>query len=150
MKKIPYKDPIQLIIGCLFFIGCIGYIYAVAQACIISLNKEPDVSQMPSFLSNLITTIGAVLATNLGATLGLPKPPEFSLSPLGFISHPIVINFQMTACYVYLLTLLAAAIVWGTKDFTQDPTKVVATIPELTKTFLGVIVGVLAITLTKK
>jgi hypothetical protein len=149
MNEIIKPNPVELITEALFFIGCFGYIYGVFKACIVSLAKVPDVSKMPAFLSNLITTIGAVLATNLGAILGLPKPLP-TLSPFAVFYEPIIINFQITACYIYLLTLLTSSIVWGIKNFTTDPTQIVSTLPDQTKTFLGVLVGVLAITLAKQ
>ncbi|MEO5776688.1 MAG: hypothetical protein ABIQ27_07265 [Flavobacterium sp.] len=149
MNKI-IKDPVEIIIIALFAIGCFGYAYGILKACFISLAKIPDVSKMPAFLSNLITTIGAVLATNLGAILGLPKTETPSLSPFTFFIEPTVTNFQITACLIYLLALLVSSVVWGIKNFTTDSTQIVPTLPDQAKTFLGVLVGVLAITLAKQ
>ena len=50
------KDPTKIIIGALFIIGSLGYMYGVAKACVISLEKQPDVTRMPAFLSNLEST----------------------------------------------------------------------------------------------
>ena len=147
---------IQYLIVFLFAVGGLAYLYGIFKACWISLQKNPVVSDMPAFLSSTITSIGAVLATNLGAVLGITitkASPEFSeavLHPLIAFTTLSVTSVQVIACYLYIISLVAVSIVWGKKDFTPDPNKVVSTIPELTKTFLGVIVGVFAITLAKK
>jgi len=147
---------IQILIVFLFSVGCLGYLYGIFQACWISLQKPVNVDAMPAFLSSIITSIGAVLATNLGAVLGIaisnPKS-EYStkfFSPFTVFAKPGITTVQITACYIYILTLVVVAIVWGIKKFTTDPKQIVSTIPELTKTLLGVIVGVFAITLAKK
>ncbi|MCW3105699.1 MAG: hypothetical protein JWQ09_205 [Segetibacter sp.] len=153
------NNAVEILIVFLFSVGCLGYLYGIFKACWISLQKKPKVSDMPAFLSNTITSIGAVLATNLGAVLGfaiagftngLVDMNKAALKPLLFFTDPSITSVQITASYVYILTLVAVSVVWGIKKFTTDPLLVVSTIPELTKTFLGVIVGVFAITLAKK
>jgi len=148
------KKSIEILIAFLFAVGCLAYIYGIYQACYISLQADPDLSKMPAFLSSIVTSIGAVLATNLGAVLGIAIAAptssfaQASWKPLAVFTSPTPTNVQITACYLYVLILVVVSIVWGIKDF--DTVHVVSTIPELTKTFLGVIVGVLAITLARK
>jgi hypothetical protein len=139
----------------LLLIGCAGYAWGIVVACKLSLQKPPNPSEMPPFLAGVVTTIGAILATNLGAVLGIEivKQPntlsENVFKPLIFFSDASYRNLQITALYFYLLSLVTAAIGWGIKKFTSDPAEIVTIIPELTKTLLGVIVGAMGILLAK-
>ena len=150
------EKAIQILIVFLFSLGCLGYLYGIFQACRISLQKIVNVDDMPPFLSNIITNIGAVLATNLGAVLGIAinnpasKYNMMFLNPFTNFAQSGITGAQILACYIYTLALVVVAIVWGIKKFTTDPKQIVSTIPELTKTLLGVIVGVFAITLVKE
>ncbi|WP_316753720.1 hypothetical protein [Pedobacter gandavensis] len=151
------NNAVQILIVFLFSFGCLAYLYGIFKACWISLQKTPNVADMPIFLSSIITSIGAVLATNLGAVLGIAitnLTSEFTeaalLRPFAIFSDPSITTVQITACYIYILTLAGTSVVWAFKKFTTNPTEVVSTIPELTKTFLGVIVGVFAVILAKK
>ena len=148
------SQPVKLLIGILVFIGFIFYFYGVWQACAISLEeikpgKTPRV--MPEFLASVVTAIGAVLATNVGAVLGIAitqSASKYRLSkswnPANFFSQTE--TMQTVACYVYIICLFGAAIVWGKENFRTD---VVTIIPEMAKTLLGIIVGCLAISLNK-
>jgi len=147
---------VNILIGFLFSVGCLAYLYGIYKACAISLQKNPVLSDMSPFLSSIVTSIGAVLATNLGAVLGFTiSDPNSALAeaarnPFSVFSNPTPSNEQVMACFLYVLTLFAVSVVWGIKKFTDDPLQVVPTVPQLTKTFLGVIVGVFAIILVKK
>lgn len=151
--------PIEILIGFLLLLGCAIYVYGVSIACIYSLDKplwdeSVKVREMDSFLSGAVTTIAAVLSTNLGAILGIATSNTASSlnklstwNPIRIFTNPDPTVFQTTACYIYVLSLVAAGIVWLILGFKEDSKNLVALIPEMTKTLLGVIVGALAISL---
>jgi hypothetical protein len=156
-KSVAPLNPIQILIAFLFAVGCLAYIYGVYKASFLSLQHPSRAAEMPGFLSSVITSIGAVLATNLGAVLGIaitvPKSvfnKKALLNPFSVFAESAATAVQIIACYVYILTLVAAAIVWARLDFTVDVKTVVSTIPEMTKTLLGVIAGVFAVILAKQ
>lgn len=145
------RSPIQLLFTFLVAIAGIAFIYGITIACHISLQEVPDVSKMPSFLSYLVISISVVLATNFGAVVGFTvkvKDSNFrkqnNWNPLNVFSSDTPTVLQTTACYLYLLGLLAAAVVWANKDFTEDTARIVPLLPQLTNSLLGAIVGALA------
>ncbi len=148
------NKPIAYLLGFLVFIGCGAYVYGIAQACIKSWPKDGADYEVAAFLTSTVTSIAAVLSTNLGAVLGITVSNPTSKfrtteawNPVSFFKSPSPSVIQTIACYVYILSLITAGIVWAYRDFTEDPDKIVPLIPELTKSLLGVIVGVLAISL---
>lgn len=107
---------------------------------------------MPGFLSDLVTSIAAVLATNFGAVLGLPpaRAALFSLSSAGaesLFTGDLTDVAQRVACWLYMIGLVAAAIVWAIKNFTTDDKQIVPLIPQLTRSLIGVAIGALAVIL---
>ncbi|WP_373060014.1 hypothetical protein [Zunongwangia sp. H14] len=148
------NKPITYLLGFLIFIGCGAFVYGIAQACLKSWPHHGNDYEIAAFLSNTVTSIAAVLSTNLGAVLGITvsnPTSKFreskSWNPLSLFTSPSPSAIQTIACYVYILSLIAAAIVWAHRDFITETNKIVPLIPELTKSLLGVIVGVLAISL---
>lgn len=148
-------DPIGILKILLIAIACVSFIYGIYKACKISWPlDDPDTSLMPAFLSNLVTSIAAILATNLGAVVGFTVTNESSIfrdsstwSLTNLFTENASGSWQTLACYIYILGLLAAAIVWARKNFTADDSEIMSLIPQLTKSLVGVIIGVLAISL---
>jgi hypothetical protein len=70
-------------------------------------------------------------------------------NPLMLITDPTPTRFQVASCYLYLVSMLAALIVWVKLGFEVDPDKIVSIIPELSRTLTGVAVGALAIVLNR-
>ena len=146
------SKPILYLLAFLIFTGCVAFIYGISQACIKSWPMANGDYLIPIFLSSTVTSIAAVLSTNLGAVLGITiSNPTSSLrnlktwNPINLFINPSPTVFQTVACYVYIVSLTAAAIVWAHRQFVSE--NIVPLIPELTKSLLGVIVGVLAISL---
>ncbi len=106
-------------------------------------------ANMPAFLTHVMTTIGGVLATNLGAVLGLTVAQSAGLISAESLPWyaPTAANLQVIAAYVYVVGLLAATGLWAAKRFTAGQDHVVSTLPELAKTLLGVMAGALAVML---
>ena len=155
------NKPINYLLGLLVFLGCGLFAYGIGQACILSWSPNNSSYDMASFLTSSVTSIAAILSTNLGAVLGITFSTPDSNSrfkrnesenwnPISFFKDPNQTNIQIIACYVYILSLIVAGIVWAHRDFITETNKIVPLIPDLTKSLLGVIVGVLAISLNTK
>jgi hypothetical protein len=150
------NKPIRYLLAFVVMIGCGAFVYGVYLACYVSWFNPARHGkyEIPIFLASTVTSIASVLSTNLGAVLGITiiindskfsQPKAWNL--LSLFTDPNPTNIQTTACYVYILSMLGAAIVWAHRDFENDALRIVYLIPELTKSLLGVIVGVLAISL---
>jgi hypothetical protein len=150
--------PIIYLLAFLIFIGCAVFVYGISVAICVSWCCEGSACKIAPFLSSAVTSTGAILATNLGAVLGITinnPASNFrqskSWNPLTFFSNPSPTIIQTAACYVYILSLLASAIVWAHRGFDgTETTVVVPLIQEMTKSLLGVIVGALAVALNTK
>lgn len=151
------RNPIQNLLGLFIYLGCAFYIYGIALACIKSWPPGAVDFDFKVFLATTVTSIAALLATNLGAVLGITiTNPNSSFhktktwNPLSAITNPEPNKYQVIAIYVYVASLLACTIVWGKKGFTEETTHIIPIIPEMTKTLIGVIIGSLALGLNIK
>ncbi len=127
------------------------YLYGVGMAIYITYTDVPPTGQTELILNPnivfIVTSIGGVLATNFGAIVGLPAP-ELSKSIRLDGDGPKKV--QIIAAYIYVIGLVTALVSWMLESFSEDPKEVVALIPELSKTLIGVFVGTLAVHLGKK
>lgn len=151
------KKQFQNLLGLFIILGCAFYIYGIVLACIKSWPAGPVDFEFRVFLSTSITSIAALLATNLGAVLGISITNPNSTfkkantwNPFTAITDPEPNKYQAIAIYVYVASLLACGIVWAKKGFTEDSTHIIPIIPEMTKTLIGVIIGSLALGLNIK
>ena len=146
----------ETLISLLVILASAGFAAGIGAAGYYTLKKRP--ADMPRFLVQLVTTIGGVLATNLGAVIGFSFkiPPELnaalahplSISAwLGSSAVPVGTQLQLMAAGLYVIGLLVAVMLWGVAHFSDDPAVVVPTLPELSRTLLGVMVGALAVAL---
>jgi hypothetical protein len=132
--------------GILFYLG-IGW----AGWC--TLRGSPE--EMPKFLSQTVSALGGVLATNFGAVIGLQhisKESAGSLaaaySPNALLSlnaSPTFPQLQAYAALFYLVGLTLALALWCFKKFNQKQGEVVSTLPELSQSLLGVLMGGLTV-----
>jgi hypothetical protein len=141
----------------LLLLGVVGLLFlgGIVAAGILSFKSKPG--KMPQFLAHAITTIGSVLATNLGAVLGLnlvEAPGLASTKGLYDLNQipslpqaPSTPELQVLAAWVYVIGLIVAFVMWAIKWFPTKPEEVVNTLPELSKTLLGVLVGALVVAL---
>jgi hypothetical protein len=134
----------------LFFLVALAglfFLYGVYLA--IRYSNAGTPSQMPEFVTTTTTAIGAVLATNLGAVLGLKiaEGSRFRSFRIRALADPIPSAIQIGATVFYLLVLLVAFIAWALMKFESDPTLIVLVIPRLSQTLAGVIVGAVAVIL---
>ncbi len=153
------NKPVNNLLAILLLIGCVAYLYGVFYACYISwaANKPPESYVLPSFLANTLTSLAALFSTNLGAVLGISSSnPNSRLrkteawNPLKTWKNPSPPEFQVIVCYVYIISLFACSIVWAHRNFDTDVTQINTLIPEMTKSLLGVVVGVLALSLSNE
>jgi len=129
----------------LFVLACLAGLFFLAgilEAGILTQKGKPE--KMPPFLKQTVTLIGGVLATNLGAVLGISVARGVSPS-LRIWAVPTTQALQMAAVILYVVGLLLAAVFWAINGFKENPNGgpivVVSTLPELTRILLGVIIG---------
>lgn len=90
-----------------------------------------------------VSSIGVLLATNLGSIPGVEIPSrKFSLR--GLSTQEII---RGVAAVMFLLSTGVAFYFWYKTGFTEDPTKVVSTLPELGRILPGVFLASLAVAL---
>ncbi len=152
MKQIPF------FIGWLLVLAAFGlYAYGIEQAIYQSLSKLPP-GQKPSIpepLDVMVSSIGAILLTNLGAVLGISvtNPDsglarKFLLIKAGAAPIPPPLNsrekIQYAGVIIFILALISCFIVWAKKGFSSDAAEIVSVIPQLGKTLIGVVSAYLA------
>ena len=154
------NKPVNNLLGLLLLIGCIAYLFGIGFACVQSWSEGRTSYELPAFLSNTLTSISALFSTNLGAILGISAVknntnfndtatwnPAKTWRKIKKWENPSMSEFQVILCYVYIFALFSCSIVWAHRSFETDVTQVNTIIPEMTKSLLGVVVGVLAFSL---
>jgi hypothetical protein len=136
-------------------IAAVAFIAGVTAACILSFSPDAGKDSLPPFVSATITSIAALLATNLGSILGITvtnPQSHFRIarnwSPLAVFQAPSTTTLQTWGCYLYVGGLLAATVIWGFRGFdSKSASPVVPLIEDLAKSLAGIIVGSVAIAL---
>lgn len=137
------------------------YLYGVGFAIFNPLDKDGS-AYIPEPLDNIVSTIGAILLTNLGAVLGISvaKPNSaFARFPLlvgqkGIAPDPVSQRetIQYIAVIVYMVVLVACFFKWASVAFVKDgdPKKVVPIVIQNGKNLIGVIAAYAAYILSNK
>jgi hypothetical protein len=99
------------------------------------ISGAPKPNLMPDIAVYFVSTVSALLLTNLGAYLGISVTrvkwrPESDSGWLQFI-----------AVILYVLALTFAAYVWFNAGFTEDESKIVGVIPELSRSGIAVLIA---------
>jgi hypothetical protein len=135
----------------LFLLACIGglfFLVGIVVAGILSHKGKPE--QMPSYFKESVTLMGGVLATNFGAFLGITVS-RGQLPSLRFWTAPPIEAFQISAVILYIVGLLVALFYWSLGGLKENPNEgpivVVSTLPELSRTFMGIVAGALVVVL---
>ena len=142
-----FKDYFILIFFVLAFVLFFWGIYSA-----IYWSNKGDPTKMPRFLRQVVTGCGGVLAANLGAVLGI-KIEQALVQNINLIENLYAIPadttliLQMIAMVLYVVGMIIVFIAWGRLKFTEDPERVVITLPQLTQTLFGICIGALAIVL---
>ena len=150
MLSQPNNEVMKLIVFILLALAAVGFIYGIYSAYEYSILGTPE--DMPAFLHQVVVGIGGVLATNLGAVFGIEiKNPSVhgNGKNLFLLQGKTPSVLQMLAAYLYIIGLGFGLYAWYQLGFTEDLTKIVALIPQLSQTLLGVIVGILVVYLGK-
>jgi hypothetical protein len=111
----------------------------VAARYTLWVEGAPRPNDMPGIVSYFVSAVNGTLAANLGAVLGI------SISLRGWQAPRNTTELlQWIAAGWYLVMLLLATAFWGLAGFTEDETKVVSVLPEMTKNAIGIFIAVLA------
>ena len=157
MKQLP------AIIGWTLLITALGlYLYGIYYA-IFTPNEIKDKTgvitgySIPEPLDTLVSTIGAILLTNLGAVLGISvSQPQSALAGKTLISAKTVESpmskrelIQFIAVITYIVTLISCFITWAHYAFGKEPNTIhiVPLIQQYGKTLIGVITAYIAFVL---
>ena len=109
------------------------------------ITGAPRPDQMPSIVAYFVSAVNGTLAANLGAVLGISAVTRDWHGP-GTKTE----LFQWIAACWYVVMLLVAGALWGRTGFTEAEMSVVPTLPELSKSGLGISIAVLAAVLGVK
>lgn len=149
------KSPVVFYVGWLLLLATVGfYGYGIIHAIVLSLQYGPiDKSKFPEYITTTMSTIQAMLLTNLGVLLGvsIAKPdspiaeqmlfrkssklmePEVAKDPMD-----LRLQIQLFGLVVYIISLVACMITWGINKFSLEPTEVMPLVSESGKMFMGV------------
>lgn len=139
------------LIAILVILGLLTFLYGVGYACVKSWpKKNSSTPGIPEYISLTLTNIATILGTNVGGVIGITiaKPgtnynKAVFWNPSMLISDPNPTSLQVIACYVYIIALLATLVVLVHQNF--DKGKVVPVVYDLSKSFLGMILGAMAV-----
>ena len=99
----------------------------------------PVPDAMPTIAAYFVSAVNGTLAANLGAVLGI------SISLRGWSSpRDLTERLQWFAAGWYVAMLLVAMGFWWKAGFTEDSSKVVSILPEMTKNGVGIFIAILA------
>jgi len=103
------------------------------------VDGAPRPGDMPGIVSYFVSAVNGTLAANLGALLGI------SISLRGWRGPKNATEvLQWVAAGWYVAMLLLAAAFWGWAGFTDDASKIVSLLPEMTKNAIGIFIAILA------
>lgn len=151
----PLRPLILLIVG----FAALAYIGGILWAGIASIKCPKVPVQIPDLVTQAITSIGAVLATNFGALFGisrfvnkrsvndttlinikkwygLPVMPK-SADKIDFLD-----KLPVYAGYLYFISLMLAFIFWFITGFSDQSAQI---LKNMSSTLIGAIVGVVAV-----
>ena len=119
--------------------GLFGMGVFLAGGYSVLFEGAPRPEDMPAIVSYFVAAVNGTLAANLGAVLGISislqgwRDPETPTEKL-----------QWVAAGWYVFVLLVAAAFWASAKFTEDSSKVVSLLPEMTKHAVGILIAILA------
>ncbi len=152
------KNPLVAYIGWLLILAAIGfYVYGLFEAIHLSWSTVPiKDTDFPPFLSTTISSMQALLLTNLGILLGISitKPDSVIARQLMLgkndmeikeVKDPLEMRekIQLLSLVIYITGLIACMVTWAKNDFSSNPADVVSLIAESGKMFIGVVLAYL-------
>jgi len=154
MKQIP-----SIIGWLLLAIAFSAYLYGVYYAIFTPFKGEDDKLSIPDPLDTLLTTLSAILLTNLGAVLGIAvSNPNSGLAGKTLLTRSITVPpplsqrefIQLIAVLIYLLAMVACFIDWAYSSFRVPLRPIVPFVSVTGKTLIGVITAYVAFVLGKQ
>ena len=156
------KSPIVASVGWLLIFSAISfYLYGITDAIILSWCSTAPIpeNKYPEAISATISSMQALLLTNLGVLLGISitksnsavaKNLMLHIKSESIIADPLTLRetIQLVALCIYIFSLIACLITWIHSNFCT--TNVVAVISESGKMFLGVVLAYLTAILNIK
>lgn len=158
------KPNLTFLVGWLFLIVIFGfYIYGIADAIILSISEKTD--KFSEFVATTISSMQALLLTNLGALLGVSVArPQSAVARNLFLGQnattelteeekdPLLFKekVQMFALTIFMLSLIACLVTWIIKEFNPEAGKVVPVVVDSCKVFVAVGLAYVALFLAKK
>lgn len=136
MNKLPERFMIFVVSVALLAFGA-GIVMAARYT--LWVDGAPRPGDMPAIITYFVIAVNGILASNLGAVLGI------SISLRGWQGPRTTMELlQWLAAGWYVAMLALATILWGMVDFTEDASKVVPLLPQLTKNAVGIFIAILA------
>ena len=138
------------------------FLYGVYNAIHISWDKMPGTDNLPvsEGLDAGISSISAILLTNLGAVLGISITNRRSALARSILIRKQEGNereiiapvnsreqVQMIGVLIYILSLTACFVTWIHNDFSSDPKQILPFVSQSAKMFIGVITAYLTLVL---
>ena len=138
------NDLAKIIVSALLLIGAGGYLFSVIIAVRLTLKSTPEL--MPSFLNQIIDSLGSAFSITFGAFLGITIKNNSEVSSfLSLLDSNEKLMFY--ASILYLISLIISVVGWGLTNFSDDPNRVVPCVKNMSKSLLGIIVGVVGVAL---
>lgn len=118
------------------------FAFAFYRAIRLSLSSPPQPQLLAVPLEYILTTVNGMLAANLGAFVGVSVA-----AVVWNRTEPPASMFQILAAAFYGLVVIVAWVVWWKAGFVVATNEIVAAIPEMCRTGLGIVLGVFALAL---
>ncbi len=135
MSKLPERLMMFVVSVALLAFGA-GIVVAARYTLWVTTPRPAD---MPAIVVYFVTAVNGILASNLGAVLGI------SISLYGWRGPKNTMEkLQWLAAGWYVAMLALATVLWGVMGFSEDPAKVVPLLPQLTKNAVGIFIAILA------
>ena len=151
-------NPLRPLVIFIVAVAALAYVGGIIYAGVVSL-QSPGNPELPEVVTHAVTGIGGTLATHFGAIFGISQlstsqpgnPPSplrveawASVLPRLKDDPPIISRIQVFAAYLYLISLFVGVLFWGLDKFSSESADILR---NMSFTFVGVIVGVLAVVL---
>lgn len=149
------KNSLVAYVGWLLLIAAFGfYMYGIGDAIVCTLREDQTkIVAFPEIIAGTLSSIQALLLTNLGIVLGISisRPDSAMARQLIPRSRPAAPlpsmalrdTIRLFGVVLFLLALIACVITWGKAGFVTDSTKVVPLVSESGKMFFGVVLAYL-------
>ena len=150
------KSPVIAYVGWLLLLSALGfYLFGIGQAIYLSWSaKDIGADAYSPVLESVISSIQALLLTNLGILLGISvaKPGSGVAQRLMLgagstkdalrlpITDPLLLRekVQLFALTLYILSLIACVVTWAMNHFSSETKDVVPLVASSGKMFFGV------------